>query len=176
MTPFTRPDVPRYRRQAYDDDIAFMFVSDAMLEPIGRIRSRDRRSPRAAKHSRLEVFPLPPVFVSHPPARRHSTFLDEPHDAPICNPVLYEPRKPSSVEKPANVQIKHPVSSIASHVQPLDLHSALLMDTGFAGRQNTTCLRSSSYPSACAFGPRFFQTSPHDSAFAFHYHFTSITL
>src|SRR5467141_1056512 len=39
-------------------------------------------------------------------------FLDEPHDAPICNPMLNELHKPfvgKSIEKAFDVQIEHPV-------------------------------------------------------------------
>jgi hypothetical protein len=41
---------------------------------------------------------------------------------------------------------------------------------------NLSAMQSSSCPSARAFAPRFFQTSPHGSALALRYHFTSIWL
>ena len=47
-------------------------ASDAMLGPTGRIRNEDRRSPEAARHCRPGASLPPPVFVSHPPARRRS--------------------------------------------------------------------------------------------------------
>src|SRR6266699_1241880 len=57
-----------------------------------------------------------PLFHSYSlPILQHAgpqPFLDEPHDAPVCNPVLDELHKPfvgNPVEKAFDVQIKHPV-------------------------------------------------------------------
>ena len=83
-----------------------------MLGPTGRIRSEDRRWPKAAKHFRPGASLLPLVFASILQHTGVEPFLDQPHDAPICNPVFDEFHKPfvgKPIEEALDIQVEHPV-------------------------------------------------------------------
>src|SRR5437016_3046385 len=70
-----------------------------MLEPTGRTRNEDRRLPKEAKHFRPEAFLPPPVFVSHPPARRRSATSGSAARR-ADRPSVYTPYAPASLGTP----------------------------------------------------------------------------
>ena len=79
--------------------------SGASQKPSYLLRSRS--STAALGRSFLHAYSFP--ILQHAGA---DPFLDQPHDAPICDPVLDEFHKPfvgNSIEKAANIKIKHPV-------------------------------------------------------------------
>ena len=103
---------PRCRRRSARRSRRRALASDATLGPTGRTRNGDRCSPAAAMHCRPgRPFLRPYSF----PVLQHAgvqPFLDEPHDAPVRNPVLDELHQPfvrKRIEKAANVHIEHPV-------------------------------------------------------------------
>src|SRR5262249_54690886 len=98
--------------KAHDDHIAVCVLSTPRLSPqveyVMEIDvSQQRRDTPALGRSLLHPYPFP--ILQHAGVQ---PLLDQPHDAPICNPVLNEFHKPfvrKSIEKPANIQIEHPV-------------------------------------------------------------------
>src|SRR5437879_10520523 len=68
---------------------------------------QQRRGTAALGRPFLHTYPFP--ILQHASIQ---PFLDEPHDAPVCDPVLDEFHQPfvgKPIEKVANVQIEHPV-------------------------------------------------------------------
>src|SRR6202022_2626067 len=99
--------------ESHDDDIAVRALLTPCLDPqIEYVMKIDvcqkRRSTSALRRPFLHAYSFP--ILQHAASQ---PFLDEPHDAPVCDPVLDELHKPfvrKSIEKPANVQIGHPVN------------------------------------------------------------------
>ena len=81
---------------------------DPQVEYVMKIDVRQkRRSTSALGRSFLHSYSFP--ILQHAGLQ---PFLDEPHDAPICNPVLDELHKPfvgKPIEKAFDIQIEHPV-------------------------------------------------------------------
>ena len=99
-------------RKAHDDHIAVRLLRIAMLGPTGRTRNGDRRWPAAAILPPWGV----PIFAPRSlPILQHAgvqPFLDQPHDAPVRDPMLDELHQPfvvESIEETADVHIEHPV-------------------------------------------------------------------
>src|SRR6266404_172024 len=99
-------------RVSHHDDLAVRALPTPCLDPqikyVMKIDVRQKRRSTATLRR--------PFFHSYSfPILQHAgpqPFLDEPHDAPVCNPVLDELHKPfvrKSIEKALDVQIKHPV-------------------------------------------------------------------
>src|SRR5256884_5699196 len=99
-------------RETDDDHVAVRALPTARLgpqiEPIMKIDvSQQRRSPSALGRTLLHSYPFP--FLQHASIE---PFLDQPHDAPVCYPMLNELDQPfvgNPVEKAANVKVEHPV-------------------------------------------------------------------
>src|SRR5438876_7408847 len=99
-------------RESHHDDIAVRALLTPCLDPqveyVMKIDVRqERRSTSALGRPFLGPYSFPILQHAGP-----QPFLDEPHDAPVCNPVLDELHKPfvgNPVEKAFDVQIKHPV-------------------------------------------------------------------
>src|SRR6267143_707897 len=99
-------------REAHDDDIAVCPLLTPRLDPqIEYVMKIDvgqkRRSTATLGRPFLRPYSFP--ILQHAGAQ---PFLNEPHDAPICNPMLDELHKPfvgKSIEKAFDVQIEHPV-------------------------------------------------------------------
>src|SRR5882724_11241062 len=81
---------------------------DPQVECVMKIDVRQkRRSTSALRRSLLHSYSFP--ILQH---ARIEPFLDQPHDAPICYPMLHELHKPfvrNPIEKAFDVQIEHPV-------------------------------------------------------------------
>src|SRR5882724_8540727 len=98
--------------ESHDDDIAVRALLTPRLDPqveyVMKIDVRQkRRSTSALGRPLFHSYSLPILQHAGP-----QPFLDEPHDAPVCDPVLDELHKPfvgNPVEKAFDVQIKHPV-------------------------------------------------------------------
>src|SRR5467141_1435671 len=99
-------------REAHDDDITVCPLLTPRLDPqIEYVMKIDvgqkRRSTSALGRPFLRPYSFP--ILQHAGVQ---PFLDEPHNAPICDPVLHELHKPfvrKAIEKGSDVQIKHPV-------------------------------------------------------------------
>src|SRR6266404_243421 len=99
-------------RESHDDHLAARALPAPRLDPqVEYVVKIDVRQKRRSTATLRRPFFRPYSF----PILQHAgpqPFLDESHDASICNPVLNELHKPfvrKSIEKPANVQIEHPV-------------------------------------------------------------------
>ncbi len=99
-------------REPYDDDLAIRPLRPPILNPqvehIVQVHVRQQRTDAAALHRALLTHDSLPL-CQH---ARVQPFLDEPHHAPVPNPVLEELHQPlpvDGVEKPGNVDIQHPV-------------------------------------------------------------------
>src|SRR6267378_3857541 len=99
-------------REAHHDDISVRALLTPCLDPqIKYVVKIDVRQKRRSTATLGRPFFRPYSF----PILQHAgsqPFLDEPHDAPVCNPVLNELHKPfvgKPIEKAFDVQIKHPV-------------------------------------------------------------------
>src|ERR1700741_2645255 len=98
--------------ESNDDDIAVRPLSTPRLDPqVEHVMKIDigqkRRSTSALRRSFLHTYSLP--ILQH---ARIEPFLDQSHNAPICNPVLDELDQPfvgKPIEKTFNVKIEHPV-------------------------------------------------------------------
>ena len=99
-------------RESHHDDIAVRALLTPRLDPqveyVMKIDVRQKRRSTSALGR--------PLFHSYSlPLLQHAgiqPFLDEPHNAPVCDPVLNELHQPfvrNSIEKAFDVQIKHPV-------------------------------------------------------------------
>ena len=99
-------------RESHHDDIAVRALLTPCLDPqIECVMKIDVRQERRGTSALGR-----PFFRSYSfPILQHASlqpFLDEPHDAPVCNPVLNELHKPfvgKPIEKAFDVQIEHPV-------------------------------------------------------------------
>src|SRR6267378_268874 len=99
-------------REAHDDHIAVCPLLTPRLDPqIEYVMKIDVSQKRRSTSTLGRPFLRPYSF----PILQHAgvqPFLDQPHDAPICNPMLNELHKPfvgKSIEKAFDVQIEHPV-------------------------------------------------------------------
>src|SRR5215467_6084168 len=98
-------------REAHHDYIAVRSLLSPCLDPqVKHIMEVDvcqkRRCTSALRRPLLHSHSLP--ILQH---ARVQPFLDEPHDAPVCNPVLHELHQPfvgQTIEKAANVEIEPP--------------------------------------------------------------------
>src|SRR5467141_1597753 len=98
--------------ESHDDDIAVRPLLTPCLDPqIEYVMKIDvcqkRRSTSTLGRPFLRPYPLP--ILQHAGSQ---PFLNEPHDAPVCDPVLDKLHKPfvgNSIEKAFDVQIEHPV-------------------------------------------------------------------
>src|SRR6266478_6189099 len=99
-------------RESHHDHIAMRALLTPCLDPqvehVMKIDVRQkRRSTSALGRPFLHTYSFP--ILQHAGIQ---PFMDEPHDAPICDPVLHELHKPfvrNSIEKAFDVQIEHPV-------------------------------------------------------------------
>src|SRR2546427_5113670 len=99
-------------RESHHDDIAVRALLTPCLDPqveyVMKIDVRQkRRSTSTLWRPFLRPYSLP--ILQHAGSQ---PFLDEPHHAPVCNPVLNELHKPfvrNSIEKAFDVQVEHPV-------------------------------------------------------------------
>src|SRR5271165_6385118 len=99
-------------RESHDDDIAVRALLTPRLDPqvedVVKIDVRQkRRSTSALGRPFFHSCSLP--ILQHAGVQ---PFLNEPHNAPVCDPVLNELHQPfvrNSIEKAFDVQIKHPV-------------------------------------------------------------------
>src|SRR5882762_2480506 len=99
-------------RETHHDDIAVRPLLTPRLDPqVEHVMEIDvgqqRRCTTALRRSFLHPYPFP--ILQHAGVE---PFLDQSHDAPICNPVLDELHQPfvgKPIEKVANIQIEHPV-------------------------------------------------------------------
>src|SRR5216684_2688191 len=99
-------------RESHDDDIAVRPLPTPRLGPqvkyVMKIDVRQkRRGTSALGRPFLHAYPFP--ILQHAGSQ---PFLDQPHDAPICNPMLDELHQPfvgNPIEKALDVQIEHPV-------------------------------------------------------------------
>src|SRR6266850_906921 len=99
-------------REAHDDNIAVCPLLTPRLDPqIEYVMKIDVGQKRRSTSTLGRPFFRPYSF----PILQHADaqpFLDQPHDAPVCNPMLNELHKPfvgKSIEKAFDVQIEHPV-------------------------------------------------------------------
>src|SRR6266478_5446309 len=99
-------------RKSHDDHIAVRALLTPRLDPqVEYVMKIDVRQKRRSTSALGRPFLGPYSF----PILQHAgvqPFLDEPHDAPICNPVLDELHQPfvgKPIEKAFDVQIEHPV-------------------------------------------------------------------
>src|SRR6266581_450889 len=105
-------------RETHDDHVAVRALPTPRLGPqiehIMKIDvSQQRRSTSALGRTLLHSYPIP--FLQHASIE---PFLDQPHDAPICYPMLNELDQPfvgNPVEKAANVKVEHPVHLPRQH-------------------------------------------------------------
>src|SRR5467141_3459036 len=100
-------------REAHDDNIAVCPLLTPRLDPqIEYVMKIDVGQKRRGTPALGRPFLHPYSF----PILQHAgvqPFLDQPHDAPICNPMLNKLDQPfvgKPIEKTFNVQIKHPVN------------------------------------------------------------------
>src|SRR5579863_4846906 len=98
--------------ESHDDHIAVRLLPPPCLDPqIEYVMKIDVRQKRRDTSALGRPFLRPYSF----PIFQHAglePFLDQPHDAPICNPVLDELHQPfvgNPIEKALDVQIQHPV-------------------------------------------------------------------
>src|SRR5882762_1490361 len=99
-------------RESHHDHIAVRALLTPCLDPqikyVMKIDVRqERRSTSALGRPLFHSYSLP--ILQHAGIQ---PFLDEPHDAPVCNPVFDELHKPfvgKPIEKAFDVQIEHPV-------------------------------------------------------------------
>src|SRR5438552_16046596 len=99
-------------RKSHHDHVTVRSLLSPCLDPqvecVMKIDVRQqRRSTSALRRSLLHAYSFP--ILQH---ARIEPFLDQPHDAPICYPMLDEFHKPfvrNSIEKAFDVQIEHPV-------------------------------------------------------------------
>ncbi len=99
-------------RESHHDHIAVRALPTPCLNPqveyVVEIDVRQqRRSASALRRPFLHAYSFP-IFQHAGP----QPFLDEPHNAPVCDPVLDEFHKPfvrDAIEKALDIQIKHPV-------------------------------------------------------------------
>src|SRR5467141_2533781 len=99
-------------RETHHDDIAVRALLTPCLDPqIEYVMKIDvgqkRRSTSALGRPFLRPYSFP--ILQHAGSQ---PFLDEPHDAPVCYPVLDELHKPfvrEAIEKAFDVQVEHPV-------------------------------------------------------------------
>src|SRR6266576_1012579 len=99
-------------RETHDDHFAERPLPTPRLGPqvehVMKIDvSQQRRSASALGRTLLHTYPFP--FHQHASVE---PFLDQSHDAPVCNPMLHELDKPfvgNPVEKAFDVKIEHPV-------------------------------------------------------------------
>jgi len=99
-------------RKSDDDDIAGSLCLTPFLDPkVEHVVKKNIRQKRRCTASLWRSF-----FATRPlPVLQHTSvqpFLDEPHDAPVCNAVLDKLHQPSPVdgiEKSGDVGIVHPV-------------------------------------------------------------------
>src|SRR5258706_14458988 len=98
--------------ESHHDDITVRPLSTPRLDPqVEHIMKIDVRQKRRCTSALRRSFPHPYSF----PILQHAgvqPLLDQPHDAPICNPVLDELHQPfvgTPIEKTFNVKIEHPV-------------------------------------------------------------------
>src|SRR6266404_4148785 len=99
-------------RESHHDDIAVRTLLTPCLDPqieyVMKIDVRQkRRSTAALRRPFLCPYPFP--ILQH---ARVEPFLDHPHDAPVCDPVLDELHQPfvrNSIEEAFDVQVEHPV-------------------------------------------------------------------
>src|SRR5467141_604427 len=99
-------------REAHDDDITVCPLLTPRLDPqVEYVMKIDVCQKRRSTSALGRPFLCPYSF----PILQHAgvqPFLDQPHNAPICDPVLHELHKPfvrKTIEKGSDVQIKHPV-------------------------------------------------------------------
>ncbi len=88
-----------------DDRLAF--VSDERMRRVTVDVSQKRRCTTALGRPFRHAYSFP--ILQHASSQ---PFLDEPHDAPVCDPVLDEFHKPfvgKSIEEAFDIQIEHPV-------------------------------------------------------------------
>ncbi len=99
-------------RKSHHDHIAVRALLTPCLDPqveyVMKIDVRQKRRSTSALRR--------PLFHSYSfPILQHAgvqPFLDEPHDAPVCNPMLDELHKPfvrEAIKKAFDVQVEHPV-------------------------------------------------------------------
>src|SRR6266852_56414 len=99
-------------RESHDDYIAVRPLPTPRLGPqvkyVMKIDVRQkRRGTSALGRPFLHAYPFPIL-----PHAGSQPFLDQPHDAPICHPMLDELHQPfvrKAIEKAFDVQIQHPV-------------------------------------------------------------------
>src|SRR6266480_2731952 len=99
-------------RETHDDHFAERPLPTPRLGPqvehVMKIDvSQQRRSTSALGRTLLHSYPFP--FLQH---ARVEPFLDQSHDAPVCNPMLHELDKPfvgKPIEKAFDVKVEHPV-------------------------------------------------------------------
>src|SRR5437879_7281420 len=98
--------------KSHDDDVAVRALLTPCLNPqVKYVMKIDVRQKRRGTATLGRPFLRPYSF----PILQHAglqPFLDEPHDAPVCYPVLDELHQPfvgNSIEKAFDVQIEHPV-------------------------------------------------------------------
>src|SRR5258706_780547 len=99
-------------REAHDDDITVCPLLTPRLDPqVEYVMKIDVGQKRRSTSALGRPFLCPYSF----PILQHAgpqPFLDEPHDAPVGDPVLHELHKPfvrKAIEKGSDVQIEHPV-------------------------------------------------------------------
>jgi hypothetical protein len=104
-------------RESHHDEIAVRSFLTPRLDPqVEYVMKIDVRQKRRSTSTLGRPFFRPYSF----PILQHAgpqPFLDEPHDAPICNPVLDELHKSfvgNPIEEAFDVQIKHPVHFLVS--------------------------------------------------------------
>ena len=98
--------------EAHDDHIAVRVLPTPCLDPqvkhVMKVDVRQkRRGPATLGRPFLSPYPFP--ILQH---AGFQPFRDEPHDVPVCDPMLNELHKPfvgQPIEKSFDVQIKHPV-------------------------------------------------------------------
>jgi hypothetical protein len=99
-------------RKSHHDQIAVRMLLTPSLDPqvedVMKIDVRQKRRGTATLgRPFLRTYSLPILEHAGP-----QPFLDEPHDAPVCNPMLDELHQPfvgNPIEKAFDVQIEHPV-------------------------------------------------------------------
>src|SRR5467141_3534696 len=98
--------------KSHDDHIAVRALLTPRLDPqVEYVMKIDVRQKRRSTSALGRPFLGPYSF----PILQHAgpqPFLDESHDAPVCDPVLHELHQPfvrNSIEKAFDVQIEHPV-------------------------------------------------------------------
>src|SRR5882724_5837074 len=116
---------------SHDDDIAVCPLLSPCLNPqVKYVMKIDVRQKRRSTSTLGRPFLRPHSF----PILQHAgpqPFLDEPHNAPVCDPMLDELHQPfvgNAIEKAFDVQIEHPVhfsrqQSVVQSIQRLMLAS-----------------------------------------------------